>query len=922
MTRKLLPLFILCSWLQIVSANGQTIGSHRITAQPVPHRTVPFSVSASGESTPLLWGLDTAWPSESNMRRGVAFMGADQVDLVRVSFQPTHPLVNGDLQQEQIDWVNTRLNLVNIAGPNAKLTLNCDHPSVHSWYAGNADNWAALMDVTARRFQEAGRTIVSIAPFNEPDYGWGQGTIQDFYNICGKLRANPRFDDIRISGGNTLNNDQALNWYNSLKDRLDEGNTHQLAGGFDNFAIFYETVRANGHHASGDELHNVMEAMVGVQYGMQTGIWWGTAELARGEFVKASDGVRLGYAEHRPNWTAASVYRHPNGKVQAFGGTSERQAIATTYRFLSTDRDVFFDGYGPQREYTMVLPGGTGYNQGQTNAERVVNITWGDDIQPVIDGRYVLVNRNSGKVLQVAGGSTTSGALLQQGANAGATYQQWDVTPVDPRIGGDFSYFTLRNVNSGKAADVFNWSLDNGGAIALWDDLKGSNQQWYLEYAGDGWFYIRSRHSAKCLQVTDGSMADGADIVQNDKDDSATQQWRFLPADVNIDFNPPAEPADLVASANSASVLLTWTASADPDVTGYHIFRAEAPGGTYNTIARNITTTSFIDNSASTSTQYYYAVKAVDKSLNRSDYSNEASATVTGNDDLVLHLPFDGNTLDNSIHHNHGASLGSVTFASGTVGSKSMTLDGNTGFVQLPSNVANHDEVTISTWIHWKGGASWQRIFDFGNGESQYLYLTPKSSNGQTRFAIKNNGEEYALTSTALPINKWTHVALTLGESGASLWIDGILQASSQDITMRPSEINPVLNYIGRSQFADPLFDGRVDDFRLYNYVLSPAEIEALAVVIPTSVFEDLSAHGVTLSPVPANDVVRITSSRKDGGPTVISVTTANGVPVFSVTTPRLDATELDVSRLPAGLFIVKLKNASGVSVTKLVIRR
>jgi hypothetical protein len=38
--------------------------------------------------------------------------------------------------------------------------------------------------------------------------------------------------------------------------------------------VFYKTVRANGHHATGDELHNVMEAMVGVEYGMQTGIWW------------------------------------------------------------------------------------------------------------------------------------------------------------------------------------------------------------------------------------------------------------------------------------------------------------------------------------------------------------------------------------------------------------------------------------------------------------------------------------------------------------------------------------------------------------------------------------------------------------------------------------------------------------------------
>ena len=110
------------------------------------------------------------------------------------------------------------------------------------------------------------------------------------------------FKDVRICGGNTLNNDEALTWYNYLKDVLDEGNTHQLAGSFDRFAAFFTAVRANGHHATADEMHNVMEAMVGLEYGMQTGIWWGAAEYARGEFCKASQGERLAYAEHRNNW--------------------------------------------------------------------------------------------------------------------------------------------------------------------------------------------------------------------------------------------------------------------------------------------------------------------------------------------------------------------------------------------------------------------------------------------------------------------------------------------------------------------------------------------------------------------------------------------------------------------------------------------
>lgn len=808
----------------IDTSDSVTSASNNLLAQPIPDRTVPYSVSDPGISKPIIWGLDTAWPNEENMRRGIAFMGADRVDLVRVSFQPTHPLIDGELQTEQVDWINFRLNLVDLTGPETKVVINSDHPSVDPWYDGSASRWAQLMDVTTRRFQEAGRTVVSIAPFNEPDYGWGQGSMEDFYNIAGELRNNPRFNSIRISGGNTLSSDQALPWYNFLKDRLDEGNTHQLAGSFDNYARFYETVRANGDHATNDELHNVMEAMVGVEYGMQTGIWWGTAELARGEFVKASDGERLGYAEHRPNWTAASVYRGPEGKVQAFGGTSERQAVTTTYRFVSKDRDVYYDGHGPQREYTMVMPGGSGYQQGQTNAERVVNITWGEDIQPVINGRYVLVNRNSGKVMEVAGGSANAGANLQLGTNTGANYQQWNVIPVNSRVGGDFSYFTLTAVHSGRAPDVLNWSLDNGANIIVWNDVKSANQQWYLDYAEDGWFYIRSRHSAKCL---DGR--DGTNIEQWEFNGQTDQQWRFLPVGAPVEFDAPSAPTNLEAIANAESIRLNWSANQETDLAGYTIFRSESAEGPYNTIARNVTTTSFVDNTTTKGEQYFYKIKAVDNSLNRSDYTKEASATATGDKDLVAHFQFDGNTLDNSINLNHSARSGGISFGEGKVGSGAIRLNGTDAFVQLPATLANLQEISIATWVYWNGGAAWQRIFDFGNDESQNMFLTPRSGSGQLRFAIKDGGTEQSLDAPVLPTGTWSHVAVILAESGASMYVNGELVTESDAITINPLDFKPVLNYIGRSQYPDPLFNGVVDDFRVYNYALSANEVVQLA---------------------------------------------------------------------------------------------
>ncbi|TDD94224.1 RICIN domain-containing protein [Flavobacterium cellulosilyticum] len=818
----LMGLFLL--GFKTIQINAQTAsGSDNFVAQPVPDRTVSFNVTDLGVFKPIIWGLDLAWLSESNIRRGIAFMGIDNVDVVRSSFTPTASLINGNLQFTELSRLNERLGIIDLLGPHTKVVLNCDHPSVDPWYkdqngVGIASRWAQLMDVTARLHEEHGRKVVTISPFNEPDFtGTGQGTIDDFYNITRELKQNPRFDNIRISGGNTLNNDVALSWFNTLENVLDEGNTHQLAGSFDNYANFYQTVSSKGFHATNDELHNVMEAMVGVQYGMQTGIWWGTAELARGEFVKASHGMRLGYNEHRLNWTAASVYRNLEGHLQAFGGSSERQAKTTTYRFVSKERDVFYDGFGPQREYTMVIPGGTGYQQGQTNAERVVNITWGDDIQPVINGLYILVNRNSGKVLEVAAGSTKAGANLQQGTNTGATYQQWNVTPVNSRIGGDFSYFTFTAVHSGKSPDILNWSLDNGANIIVWDDAKSGNQQWYLDYAEDGWFYIRSRHSAKCIDVFNGSTVEAANIVQWDKNGGVNQQWRFIPVGEAVEFVAPSTPANLVATANAESVLLNWSASPEADVAGYTIFRSEIAGGSYNTIARKITSTSFVDNTTTIGGTYFYKIKAVDKSLNSSAYTSEVFTTTKEENSLVSQFLFDGNTLDNSINLNHGGSFGTTSFVTGKVGTQALALNGTNAFIQLPATLANQQNITIAAWVYWNGGSIWQRIFDFGKDQNQYMFLSPNSSAGTLRFGA------------------WSHVAVTLGESAVTMYVNGVQVATSTAITIRPLDFKPILNYIGRSQFSDPLFNGRVDDFRVYNYELSKNEIEKLDMQIKTA---------------------------------------------------------------------------------------
>ncbi|MDQ3814586.1 MAG: RICIN domain-containing protein, partial [Armatimonadota bacterium] len=601
---------------QLIQTATQAPGTH----------TLVFRTNAPGEKKGIpQWGLDTSWPSPDNMIRGLAYMGQDQVDIVRVAFPINHPLVNGELTAAGQEEVDKRARIARMAGDKPWTMLPHQEGGVHSWFKnGNEvilERWVQAMAAAQRRY---GKKLTSVEAFNEPDYGWNQGSLGNLNDILVLLRARPDFAGVQMSGPSTLNADAASRWYQPLKNRLDRATTHALAGSMDSYINFFRNAIADGKIADNPEPHNLAEVIAGAEYGLQSAIWWGTAELARGEFVKASDGERLAYAEDRPRWSAAAVYRAPNGKVQAFLGCSERQGETTTYRFVSQDRPVFFNGDGPRREFTVAV---------RRHGDIVINITWGQDVQPKIGGRYVIVNRHSGKVLSVPGGIQMNGASIQQMDYKRAAHQQWEVAPfVAPY--GDQSYFTIRAVHSGKSLDTADWNYDEGGKIQQWGEGDAAAQHWFFDYAGDNCFYIRSRHSTKCLGIAGASKAEGASIQQFSRKDDANLQWRLVPVsglnESPLDFVAPQRPIGLTAATKPLSVELKWEANRDADLAGYTVFRATTAGGPYDTIAWGVTGNSFIDNEAKEQTKYYYVVKAVDHSLNQSAFSTEASATPGG----------------------------------------------------------------------------------------------------------------------------------------------------------------------------------------------------------------------------------------------------------------------------------------------------
>ncbi|MGW1138300.1 non-reducing end alpha-L-arabinofuranosidase family hydrolase [Streptomyces zhihengii] len=156
---------------------------------------------------------------------------------------------------------------------------------------------------------------------------------------------------------------------------------------------------------------------------------------------------------------------------------------------------------------------------------------------------YVLVNRNSGKVLDVYNMATGDGARITQWTRNDQSQQQWQF--VDSGDG----YYRLKSRHSGKVLDVYNWSTVNGGSIVQWADLNAANQQWRLADSSDGYIRLVSRHSNKALEVQGAATADNANIVQYDDWGGANQQWRL----VKVGADTPG-PCDLPSA-------LRWTST-------------------------------------------------------------------------------------------------------------------------------------------------------------------------------------------------------------------------------------------------------------------------------------------------------------------------------------------------------------------------
>jgi len=207
---------------------------------------------------------------------------------------------------------------------------------------------------------------------------------------------------------------------------------------------------------------------------------------------------------------------------------------------------------------------------------------------------------------------------------------------------------------------------------------------------------------------------------------------------------------------------------------------------------------------------------------------------------LVAYYAFENNVEDSSGNDHHGTLTGDpnfpVAYVNGPAGLGQAALfdgaDDGHQYVDLgtfnPS--AATDQLSIALWAKWDGASgSWQGLIgkrQAGDWDREIMMWYFELERDVWDIGFHREGSGIA-TGHVLEVGQWTHVAVTFDGTTAKIYVDGVVVGeggfSFGNDTEAPMQIGAAAENSGNP------FNGAMDEVRIYDIVLSEAEILELA---------------------------------------------------------------------------------------------
>lgn len=142
---------------------------------------------------------------------------------------------------------------------------------------------------------------------------------------------------------------------------------------------------------------------------------------------------------------------------------------------------------------------------------------------------------------------------------------------------------------------------------------------------------------------------------------------------------------------------------------------------------------------------------------------------------------------------------------------------GRLGFI--PGAHADAEEWTIEFAFKPASIINWNFGFGWSNTNGYIILAGPLDGSNSGKILVKTSGSPSMVSTTTLPLNVWTHVALTRGYTSpgvytSRLFVDGVKEAEST--SGAPPFVSGVFWAIGETDSSGfSGMNGRLDEFRL-----------------------------------------------------------------------------------------------------------
>ncbi|MFB0524320.1 MAG: LamG-like jellyroll fold domain-containing protein [Phycisphaerae bacterium] len=201
-------------------------------------------------------------------------------------------------------------------------------------------------------------------------------------------------------------------------------------------------------------------------------------------------------------------------------------------------------------------------------------------------------------------------------------------------------------------------------------------------------------------------------------------------------------------------------------------------------------------------------------------------------DGLVAHWKLDetGGDIAYDSAGNNDATVHSGAWAQGRING-ALQFNGFNTYVDCgDSEALGPEQMTFTVWLRPEHMGGMRYILSRANKSADETdYVLTRHLTGEVEFAVGQLGSDpmSVLSTAQTPLNEWSHVAVCLDGSEASVYINGQWDNSAsyaQRVT-REGHCLVISSYQGSTRF----YNGKIDDVRIYDKALSAEEIGAMA---------------------------------------------------------------------------------------------